>query len=43
LTKIIEELKMAGDNSSTLLLLNSTMATRRVEETTSPAEGKTTA
>jgi ferritin len=41
-TKIIEELKMAGDNSSTLLLLNSTMATRRVEETTSAAEGKTT-
>lgn len=37
-SKIIEELKMAGDNSSALLLLNNTLGRRRVAESTSTTE-----
>jgi ferritin len=42
-TRIIEELKLAGDNSSTLLLLNKALGTRRAEEATTTGEGKTSA
>jgi ferritin len=41
-TRIVQELKMAGDNSSTLLLLNNTLSTRR-EAVVPPTQGNATA
>jgi ferritin len=42
-TRIIQELKMAGDNSSTLLLLNNTLGARRAENITPTSQGDATA
>jgi ferritin len=40
-SKITEELKMAGDNSSTLLLLNNTLGAQRLDHGMPVAEGVT--
>ena len=42
-TRITQELKMAGDNSSTLLLLNNTLSTRRAEDIMPTTQGSATA
>jgi ferritin len=41
-TRIVQELKMAGDNSSTLLLLNNTLDARRADDNVSPTQGNVT-